>query len=84
MPKGIHLGDSMAEWYNDKKGYRRFANSGKTVHSWVAENKLGRELRRGEVVHHINRDKGDNRPGNLWVFRNQKAHDRAHKKDGWW
>jgi hypothetical protein len=74
----------MAQWFNDRKGYRRFSDSGEYVHRWVAEDKLGRELRRGEVVHHINRDRGDNRPENLWVFRNQREHDRAHRKDKWY
>ena len=74
----------MAKWYTDKKGYRRFSDSGKSVHRWSAEKKLGRSLRSGEVVHHKNRDKGDNRPSNLWVFGSQKKHTRAHKKDGWW
>ncbi|MBM3282578.1 MAG: hypothetical protein FJY86_04555 [Candidatus Diapherotrites archaeon] len=74
----------MASWFNDRKGYRRFSDSGEYVHRWVAEDKLGRDLRRGEVVHHINRDKGDNHPDNLYVFRNQRAHDRVHKRDGWY
>ncbi len=78
----------MARWYVDKKGYRRFSDSGKSVHRWSAEKRVGRSLKSGEVVHHINRDKKDNRPGNLWVFKNQKQHDKTHRKDkkrtGWW
>ncbi len=74
----------MADYYYDKKGYRRFSDSGTPVHKWVAEDKLGRPLRRGEVVHHKDRDKGNNSRGNLWVFKSQKQHDRAHKKDGWY
>ena len=78
----------MARWFIDKNGYRRFSDSGKSVHRWVAENKLGRSLRSGEVVHHKNRDKSDNSSGNLWVFKNQKQHDKAHRRDkkrtGWW
>jgi len=69
--------------YRDRKGYERFADSGRSVHRWAAAKKLGRALRPNEVVHHENRDKSDNRPWNLWVFRNQKAHDRAHKIDAY-
>ena len=67
--------------YTDKKGYKRYSNSGKSVHRHVAERKLGRKLNPREVVHHKNRDKQDNRRDNLWVFRNQKEHDKAHRKD---
>lgn len=72
----------MARWYIDENGYRRFSDSGELVHRWVAEKEYG--LERGEVVHHINRDKGDNHPDNLYVFKNQRAHNRAHKRDGWY
>ena len=71
----------MAKYYIDKNGYRRFSNSGKSVHRWSAEKRIGRPLRKGEVVHHINRNKLDNRQSNLWVFKNQKAHDKAHRRD---
>ena len=71
-----------------KKGYKHFANSGIPVHRYVAERKLGRPLKDGEVVHHINRDKTDNRRSNLWVFKSQKQHHTTHKKDkkkfGFW
>jgi len=64
-----------------KNGYKFYANSGKSVHRHVAEQKLGRPLRNGEVVHHINRDKTDNRRSNLWVFKSQAQHDAIHIKD---
>jgi len=47
----------------------------------AVEWKLGRKLGRGEVVHHINRDKTHNRRDNLWVFPSQKKHDSAHRRD---
>jgi len=78
----------MGKLFFIKKGYKKFRNSGITVHRHVAERKLGRKLRPGEVVHHKNRNKLDNRRSNLWVFKNQKKHHDTHKKDkkrfGFW
>lgn len=71
----------MVRWFRDKKGYKRYSDSGKPVHRHVAERKLGRKLRKGEAVHHINRNKSDNRRKNLWVFKSQKQHYQTHKKD---
>ena len=45
------------------------------------EQKLGRKLKNREVVHHINRVKTDNRRKNVWVFKSQKKHDSAHRRD---
>jgi hypothetical protein len=67
--------------YIDSNGYRRFSDSDILVHRYVASKKLGRKLRPGEVVHHKNRNKQDNSSGNLWVFRNQYEHNRAHRYD---
>ena len=46
------------------------ANGGAVFeHILVAEKKLGRPLRKGEVVHHINHVRDDNRPENLEVVK---------------
>jgi len=67
--------------YIDKKGYKRFRDSDILVHKHVAEMMLGCKLRPGEVVHHNNRNKLDNRRSNLWVFESQQKHYKIHKQD---
>ena len=47
-------------------------------HRYVAEKKIGRRLRRGEVVHHLNHDRADNRPENIDVLPSVSAHRRLH------
>jgi len=71
----------MAKTYIDGNGYRRFADSGKSVSRWVAEKKFGHSLSKGSVVHHRNRNKLDNKPSNLWVFKSQKRHNSVHWTD---
>ena len=66
----------------NKSGYRVFKDSGKSVHRWAAGKKLKRPIQPGEVVHHKDRNKLNNSPGNLYVFKDQSAHAKAHKKDG--
>ncbi len=65
----------------NQNGYRVYNNTGTLVHRHMAEVKLGRPLKPGEIVHHIDRNKQNNSPSNLYIFPNQQAHWNAHKQD---
>lgn len=56
----------------DKRGYAY-------EHRLVAEEKLGRRLQNHEIVHHINGNKADNRPGNLEVVNGNGEHSYLHR-----
>lgn len=51
-------------------------------HVLVIEKHLGRYLKKGEVVHHINGKKDDNRLKNLMIFKNNSAHMKMHNQSG--
>lgn len=61
-------------------GYVRISageNAGRPQHVVIMEQHIGRRLRKGEVVHHINEVKTDNRIENLCLMSN-KEHSRLH------
>lgn len=47
-------------------------------HRYVAEQALGRSLKPEEVVHHIDKDRRNNKPENLVVFATLSDHARFH------
>jgi hypothetical protein len=49
-------------------------------HRIVAEQKIGRELLPGEIPHHINGVKTDNRPENIEVLPSRAMHWLRHRK----
>lgn len=68
----------------DHNGYVRVKvveGAGKWVkeHILVAEQILGRSLLKSELVHHINGNRKDNRPENLFVCRNLVHHNEVHR-----
>lgn len=56
-----------------KKGYV-------AEHVLVMEKTLGRTLKKGEVVHHIDEDKLNNEPKNLKLFKSRNEHLDFHAK----
>ena len=50
------------------------------THRVVAEQHIGRKLRKGETVHHIDGNKRNNDADNLMVFKSQKEHSAYHMK----
>lgn len=55
------------------------ANGGRIfLHRFVWEQANGRKLREGEIVHHINGDKRDNRAENLEALSGRAAHLHVH------
>jgi hypothetical protein len=66
---------------DNKSGYRMYKTPNGTykyTHRRVGEKKIGRKLKHNEEVHHINKDKKDNRYENLVVLK-KTIHKELHK-----
>jgi len=50
------------------------------IHRIVAGKVIGRPLKQGEVVHHVNGDKHDHSESNLVVFKSQTEHAEYHAR----
>lgn len=68
----------LARGRNNGKTYAKVY--GRHEHRVVAEELLGRELKPGEVVHHIDGNKRNNNPENLIVFSSQSEHVKFHNR----
>lgn len=93
MKKMDHRGRKAGKEHPNWKGGRKYSGNGYVLiycpghpranknyvleHILVAERKLGRSLKHGEVTHHINGICDDNRPENLTIL-TQGAHLRLH------
>lgn len=88
---GKHAGEKHNRWRGGKivstlgytlihKPEHPFADKNNYVYNCrlIAEKYLGRYLDPTEVVHHINFDKSDDKPENLFVFENKCEHMRFH------
>lgn len=65
-------------WCGRGEGSRGRKDGYRLEHHIVIENNLGRSLQKGEIVHHINGNKLDNRLENLWLFDSISSHRQSH------
>lgn len=66
-------------WTVYSKGHPRRLNNGRVFeHILVAEKKYGRFIKKGEPIHHVDFDKTNNAPENLYLCKGHKEHKEIH------
>lgn len=66
-----------SKWYINRKGYLQTTRRRKRIlqHRWIVETRIiKRPLKYGEIIHHLNGIKIDNRKENLSICRNHTHH----------
>jgi hypothetical protein len=76
----ISKGYSMTYFPDHPRANRKWGVVG--THVLVAERMIGRQLKKGEVVHHIDFDKSNNDPANLFVCKDTSTHIQLHYQAG--
>lgn len=89
---GYQGGDKHYNWkggkHTDSRGYVHQFDPNKLgkshgkreyEHRLIVEKSLGRKLRKGETIHHINENTSDNRLKNLYLFKTDSAHRLYHR-----
>ena len=85
--RGVGIGETHYRWNGGRNKTRAgyvmvhmgHGKKNKAEHIIVAEVALGRKLKRGEVIHHINGDKSDNKNDNLLIC-DRSYHQYLHTK----
>ena len=91
MKKSAHRGEKHSCWKGGVSKHRKYIqvfdrkNPSASKNGFIrrsrliAEKCLGRQLTKIEVIHHINKIQNDDRPENLYLFRNQAQHLKFHR-----
>jgi predicted DNA-binding protein YlxM (UPF0122 family) len=68
------------EYYFDPENPLANSKGYNCKHRMIMANKIGRELKQGEIVHHIDFDKTNNNPENLFLYQDNPSHTTVHSQ----